>query len=54
MGAVHVVAVWLYPGLRQAVKRGKKKCIKYGVFFFFFFFFYIHLTPHSPTGMAGD
>ena len=22
--------------------------------FFFFFFFYIHLTPHSPTGMAGD
>ena len=19
----------------------------------FFFFFYIHLTPHSPTGMAG-
>ena len=21
--------------------------------FFFFFFFYIHLTPHSPTGMAG-
>ena len=22
-------------------------------FFFFFFFFYIHLTPHSPTGMAG-
>ena len=22
-------------------------------FFFFFFFFYSHLTPHSPTGMAG-
>ena len=21
--------------------------------FFFFFFFYSHLTPHSPTGMAG-
>ena len=20
----------------------------------FFFFFYIHLTPHSPIGMAGD
>ena len=20
---------------------------------FFFFFFYSHLTPHSPTGMAG-
>ena len=23
------------------------------VIIFFFFFFYIHLTPHSPTGMAG-
>ena len=22
--------------------------------FFFFFFFYIHLTPHSPNGMAGE
>ena len=26
---------------------------KGGVYFFFFFFFYSHLTPHSPTGMAG-
>ena len=24
-----------------------------GLFVFFFFFFYSHLTPHSPTGMAG-
>ena len=24
-----------------------------GEIIFFFFFFYSHLTPHSPTGMAG-
>ena len=23
-------------------------------FFFFFFFFYNHMTPHSPSGMAGE
>ena len=23
-------------------------------FFFFFFFFYSHITPHSPSGMAGE
>ena len=27
--------------------------IRERVIFFFFFVFYSHLTPHSPTGMAG-
>ena len=51
------------PGQLAAVKRTNQQLIQIfgqngkvptrNTFFFFFFFFYSHLTPHSPTGMAG-
>ena len=42
------------PQIEAAVKAGKVTPSQVTLSFFFFFFFYSQMTPHSPSGMAGE